>query len=168
MILHRNDGFLMHSVGSEFLSGCNAWFETFECGGCGQQELMAAKYYLKKRLEVNIVGEELDMSSPVDQNRAFHAKLEEWRQKAPLTPTCGTCARLDFNASMMKEMDAYQQGVKLVRSRAHKEEDKRSPNYGRETSAFLDYKCPKGHGISIELVGPDFEEYQKKQAKAKA
>lgn len=100
--------------------------------------------------------------------RSLNKQLEQWTLKSrnEARPVCLTCARLDYSKGKMKDYEAYTEGFKEIAR-----EVRLSKAFGAKAEEpreyiFIDYKCPRGHGHSMQYETKLYDELTKSKAKA--
>lgn len=117
------------------------------------------------RFELEVIGlENLEGAIPLNQItgrlKEYHYIEKEWERTSRRQgkPFCNICSRNDFEKNQLKEQSVYQSDFNLVgEPREELNANRSSPNYNKPYSYTLDYKCPKGHGKSVNYTVEEFQ-----------
>jgi len=76
-------------------------------------------------------------------------------------PFCEACARLDYQKTGVKDVEAYT-GAELL-----KEDKVRDRKTHKIIGIMRDYRCSRGHGISMEVSNEELSEWEAEDMKEK-
>jgi len=100
------------------------------------------------------------------KQKVLRKKLEEWDKKSKKEgiPICLSCARWDYDNGRLKDYKYYTKGFEEINRNVSEIKESGGVLETPIKYILIDYKCPKGHGVSMHIRYEDYLNTKKEKS----